>query len=255
MRWIYLSPHFDDVVLSCGGLVCEQVRAGQSVQVWTICAGQPPAGAPLSGFAQQLHDRWQTGPEAALIRRLEDEAAGRVLGATTVYWDLPDCIYRRLPDGSFLVNGEDDLWQPLHPQETGVAAALSAWLKAGLLPDDQLVAPMTLGSHVDHHLVRAAAEATGRRLAYYADYPYAIRHPQALHALLRPSWQAVCASISSEGLAGWQMAVAQHTSQISTFWHGPDEMRAALAQYWQAGGGACLWFESLCKKEGSFQLF
>jgi LmbE family N-acetylglucosaminyl deacetylase len=241
MRWIYLSPHFDDVVLSCGGLVWEQVQSGQPVQIWTVCAGQPPAGEPISPFAQSLHDRWQTGPGASQVRRLEDEAAANVLGAPTRYYDLPDCIYRRLPDGSFLVNGEDDLWQPFHPQESGVAAALTAWLQAGLLPDDQLAAPMTLGSHVDHHLVRAAAESAGCRLAYYADYPYAVRHPEALQALLHPTWQAVCVPISPQGLAGWQMAVAQHTSQISTFWHGLTEMQAALAQYWQAGGGACLW--------------
>ena len=28
MRWIYLSPHFDDAVLSCGGLIWEQTHSG-----------------------------------------------------------------------------------------------------------------------------------------------------------------------------------------------------------------------------------
>ena len=28
MRWIYLSPHLDDAVLSCGGLIFEQSRQG-----------------------------------------------------------------------------------------------------------------------------------------------------------------------------------------------------------------------------------
>lgn len=245
MRWIYLSPHFDDVVLSCGGMAWEQVRTGLPVEIWTICAGLPPAGEPVSAFAQSLHYRWQTGPEASLVRRQEDEAAARVLGAQPVYYHLPDCIYRRLPDGAYLVNGEDDLWQPLHPQEAGVAAALAAWLKARLAPDDWLVSPMTLGSHVDHHLVRAAAEAAaaaaGCRLAYYADYPYAVREPDSLHAMLQPDWQARCQPVSTDGLAGWQAAIAQHVSQISTFWNGLDEMRAALKAYWQAGGGTCLW--------------
>jgi LmbE family N-acetylglucosaminyl deacetylase len=248
MRWIYLSPHFDDVVLSCGGMVWEQVQAGQSVEVWTICAGQPPAEAPYSDFAQSLHARWQTGPEASLVRRAEDEAAAQVLGVRTVYYDLPDCIYRRLPDGSFLVNGEDDLWQPLHPQEVGVAAELANWLKANLCRDDILVSPMTLGSHVDHHLVRAAAEtaaaAAGCRLAYYADYPYAVRQPEALRAMLQPTWQELCMPVSTAGLAGWQQAIAQHVSQISTFWSGLAEMCAAVESYWRAGGGTCLWQQS-----------
>ncbi len=28
MRWVYLSPHFDDVILSSAGLVWEQVQVG-----------------------------------------------------------------------------------------------------------------------------------------------------------------------------------------------------------------------------------
>jgi LmbE family N-acetylglucosaminyl deacetylase len=33
MRWIYLSPHFDDAVLSCGGLIFDQAQAGTPVEI------------------------------------------------------------------------------------------------------------------------------------------------------------------------------------------------------------------------------
>ena len=42
MRWIYLSPHFDDAVLSCGGVIFEQSRQGIQTEIWTIFAGSPP---------------------------------------------------------------------------------------------------------------------------------------------------------------------------------------------------------------------
>ncbi len=42
--WIFVSAHFDDVVLSAGGLVWELTRRGDQVEVWTVCAGNPPAG-------------------------------------------------------------------------------------------------------------------------------------------------------------------------------------------------------------------
>src|SRR5512146_228136 len=132
MRWIYLSPHFDDVVLSCGGLVWEQARAGHQVEIWTVCAGAPPLDQPFSDFARELHARWETGPEAVPARRAEDEAAVRRLNAGLRYWDLPDCIYRRLPGGAWLVNGEEDLWKPVHPEEQGVVNRLADWLVQGL---------------------------------------------------------------------------------------------------------------------------
>jgi hypothetical protein len=69
MEWIYLSPHFDDVAFSCGGLVWEQTELGDEVSIWTICAGEPPPG-PVSKYAQSLHDRWKTGPSAVSVVRV-----------------------------------------------------------------------------------------------------------------------------------------------------------------------------------------
>ena len=41
--WIFLSAHCDDAVLSAGGLVWELTRRGERAEIWTICAGDPPA--------------------------------------------------------------------------------------------------------------------------------------------------------------------------------------------------------------------
>jgi hypothetical protein len=79
------------------------------------------------------------------------------------------------------------------------------------------------------------------QLWFYPDYPYAVRHPEALQASLKPTWRPYCHPITADGLAAWQRAVAEHQTQISTFWSGLDEMRAAIRAYWQAGGGSCLW--------------
>ena len=241
MRWVYLSPHFDDVVLSSAGLVWEQGQSGQQVEMWTICAGTPAKDAPLSAFARQLHTRWQTEDEAVSARQKEDFAAACRLGVGLRYWDLPDCIYRQLPDDTWLVNGEEDLWKPVHPLEMPVVERLAGWLAQGLHPDDALVSPLTLGNHVDHFLVRAAAERLGRPLWYYADYPYAVGASTDLAGKTGEGWQKVCYQVSRAAFGAWQDSVGSYASQISTFWGGLDEMRAALETYWRSGGGTCLW--------------
>ena len=68
MHWIFLSPHYDDAALSCGGIIWEAVRRGAQVSIWTVCAATPPTGQ-LSPFAEELHARWETGPQAPLQRR------------------------------------------------------------------------------------------------------------------------------------------------------------------------------------------
>lgn len=245
MRWVYLSPHFDDVVFSCGGMVWEQVQSGQPVEIWTLCAGEPDPRLPLSPYALSDHKRWKTGPDAVLIRRAEDDAAARALGAKTKRWSLPDAIYRQLPDQTWLINIGDDLWKPVHPQEQGVLERMAAWLASNLDKTDVLVSPLTLGNHVDHRLVRAAAERAaaqvGCALLYYPDYPYVSRPDVDWSGKIGEDWQKTCRTISPAALQAWQKAVYCYASQMSTFFADRADMESSLAHYLNTGGGACLW--------------
>ena len=90
---VFLSPHLDDVVLSCGGLIYQLAQAGWVAQMITIFAGDPPPGR-LTPFAHSLHDRWAAEPAA---RRDEDVYALRMLGAEAIHWPYPDAVYRRDP--------------------------------------------------------------------------------------------------------------------------------------------------------------
>lgn len=243
LEWIYLSPHFDDVVLSCGGLLWEQAQRGERVQIWTICAGSIPAG-PLSPFADSLHARWQTGTETIEIRRAEDQAACQILGAEALYFDLPDCIYRRTPSGAgeHLYASEDALFGELHPAETARVHELAAQIRAQLPPGAILVSPLALGGHVDHQLVRQAAEVSGIRW-HYSDYPYVLEETaeRRLASLSAAMWQKHVFPVSSAGLQAWQSAVEIYASQLSTFWHNRTEMRAAIQDYAKRQGGVVLW--------------
>jgi LmbE family N-acetylglucosaminyl deacetylase len=242
MAWIYLSPHFDDVALSCGGLVWEQAGGPETRQVWTIFSGEPPSG-PLTPFAETLHNRWQVSAgEAVKQRAEEDKAAMEILRVPARYFGFPDCIYRRLPDGAPLVQAEEDLWQPIHPGETGLAKELEEMLRAVIPEHATLVSPFGLGEHVDHRLVRQAAErllVTGRvsQLLYYADYPYAVKSSRNTGTESMPGQ---IYPVSKEGLIAWQDAVQAYTSQLSSFWGSTEEMRAAIQAYCEAGDGVRL---------------
>ncbi len=240
MHWIYLSPHFDDAVLSCGGMIWEQARSGERVEIWTVCAGSPPRGQPLPEFAALLHAEWKAGKAPIARRRAEDRAACAAVGAQPRYWTLPDCIYRRLPSGEELVRSGADLWMPVHPAELPTVVRLRAWLQRRLPPGALLVCPLSLGNHIDHRLVRAAAERLRRPLAYYADYPYVAQRslwlPQGL-----PEAQMHRVKVSPEGFKAWRAGVACYGSQISSLFGTLEEMDIQLEEFWQTGGGSSLW--------------
>lgn len=242
MTWIYLSPHFDDIALSCGGLAWEQNRAGEPVQIWTICAGEVPPG-PLSPFAASLHARWEAGQNAPDERRAEDLAACREIGAVPLYFDLPDCIYRRGTDQvTHLYASEEAIFGPLHPEEEELITRLAADLVKSIPAGANVVCPLTFGGHVDHRLTRAAVEKTGCHPWYYADYPYVLGCGPEIEIMRRSGWQSSIFPVPGAGLEAWIASIAAYTSQLTTFWPDTLTMRAAIQDYWlRSGGGVQLW--------------
>ncbi len=204
MRWIYISPHFDDAVLSCGGLIFEQTRQGTPVEIWTILAGDPPPG-PLSEFARQNHALWGLpgGKETVAMRRAEDERASSLVGADLVHFDIPDCIYRRSPQGQALY--PETVISAPHPADRKLPDRMAACLRSELLKDDILVCPLALGGHVDHVLVRQAVESLHQPLLYYADVPYLLNNPQTLEpAIVRIREPAPIRYLKPAWRPGWR---------------------------------------------------
>jgi LmbE family N-acetylglucosaminyl deacetylase len=241
MTWIYLSPHFDDVAFSCGGLLWEQAQQGESVSIWSVCAGETPSGE-LSPFARGLHERWELGENASSRRRGEDQKSAHRLGASYRYFSVPDCIYRRDPGtGEFMYAFEAALNGALLPGDLQVIRTLTVELSDSLPHEAILVCPLGLGNHVDHQLTRRAAEGLERDLYYYADFPYVLKNKNHLEQMAGAGWISQVFPVSPYGLTAWMDSISVHASQISTFWETDLAMRQAVVDYHDTNGGIRLW--------------
>ena len=107
MRHVYLAPHLDDAVLSCGGAIHNHTAAGNEVQVVTVFAGEAGQDSALSGFAREQHTQWGCLSQPMRRRRAEDVEALAVLGAEARYLDYRDAMYRTGPDGQWLYRDLD----------------------------------------------------------------------------------------------------------------------------------------------------
>jgi LmbE family N-acetylglucosaminyl deacetylase len=256
MRWIFLSPHFDDAAFSCGGIIWELSAAGQEVLIWTVCAGGIPPG-DLSPFSVELHQKWQTGRQAVEQRRLEDLESCKRLGAISRQFGLPDCIYRRAGEDYWgptpeeiifstsgtihLYTSREAVFGPIHPAEAGLVDRLGQEISTVMPEQSELVCPLGIGGHVDHNLVRAAAERLDRPLWYYADFPYVLEGDDPGGELSQKGWQQRSFPITKAGLKAWYEGALAHASQISTFWEDPSAMHESLERLMELLGGAVLW--------------
>ena len=243
MKWIFLSPHLDDIVFSCGGMVWDLAKAGHNIEVWTICAGDPPQG-DLSPFAQELHKNWDLGLNAVQIRREEDQKACQIIGATPRYFSYQDCIYRKTSLGEFFYPTEKHIFGGLDPREAGLIERLSDQLRGELPEETRVVAPLGIGNHVDHELTRKAVNRLDIPVAFYADYPYA-RDDQGIEILdfmeASTEWQSEEFPTSEEGLGNWVQAARAYGSQISTFWNDDEHLGIQISEFSTFLGGFKLW--------------
>lgn len=240
MRWIYISPHLDDAVLSAGGLIYEQTLADLPVEIWTMMSGFPPADEELSPFAQVLHYQWgfSSAEETIRLRRAEDEKAASLVGAKAVHFDFLDCIYRRRPDGSWLYPME--VFIPPQPEDADLPAQIATALSARLEPDDVVVCQFAIGRHVDHVLVRKAVELLNRPLWYDVDIPYLFNNSAEL-ALHTAGMQEMVMAVTESGLEGWKKGILAYESQLSSLFESPEKLLEVISNSCKDKGGIGLW--------------
>ncbi len=240
-RSIFLSPHPDDAVLSCGGTIYQLAQTDQRPIVITIFGGDRASDAPLSEFARSLHERWQLGDDAPAARREEDRAACDRLNAYLIHLPFADAIYRIDPSTH----------QPLYASDEAIFGAIcdlpivdhvadAIWSRIARLNSFGLTvhvcAPLSAGQHVDHQIVRAAAEQFNAAVYYYEDYPYAEDKAKLAPVWGTDEWAGESIELSDEALRAKIEAVLQHRSQISTFYRDADEVAQRLRAYAQALG-------------------
>jgi LmbE family N-acetylglucosaminyl deacetylase len=239
MKHVYLSPHLDDVVLSCGGAIHRQTTAGDSVLAITVFCGES-SGDELSPFALQLHDDWGNVPQIMALRRAEDTAALALLGAEAQHLNELDAVYRADSEGRWLYTDLETLFGFVHaadPLASDGAQELAdrfAERLAGLIIlADQLTiyAPLGVGRHVDHQIVHMAARrllSLGyHRLAFYEDYPYAER-PGATEAALAAAavtnWRDKALPLDPADLSAKVSALGYYRSQLPILFGGAEMM-------------------------------
>jgi LmbE family N-acetylglucosaminyl deacetylase len=235
---LFLSPHFDDAALSCGGTVHRLGQRGEAVTVQTVMGGVPVV-MPDTTIVRTLHERWQLGEQPVYRRAQEDQAAIHGLGAEWVrmeYWE--DCIYRLSRDGRPLYDNGEAIFDFPDPDDQTAHLLPSVVIAAERL--DTLYAPLAAGNHVDHQIVRNWALnlrtlSPWIMLKFYEDYPYsaqeqaverARQHFIRLGIMLRQEVVVLDDAAVEARIA----AIACYTSQISSFWPDLATMAASVRE-------------------------
>ena len=219
---VFLSPHLDDAVVSCGGTISCLERIGVPVEVVTIFAGSP--SGELSPFAEWMHRAWRLPYDAPACRRDENGQALSSLGARSTCLSFQDSIYRRRRRGeSFLHTSKEQIFSGNWQQESSLLSALVEELQQRLaeLSWAVLCTPLGAGGHVDHLLAHVAAERVcaglkREEIVFYEDLPYALDLSTLQKALTRfklPTDLHLVVPLTEPDMCAKGRAIRLYTSQ------------------------------------------
>lgn len=245
---IFLSPHFDDIALSCGGMAAHLAKRGARCICLTVFTAPAPGNAPISDYMKEMHGKWvrASGGETSAInevRREEERAAMRLLNLQPVWLDLPDAPYRRSAAGEHFYTSDEHLFgkvdmeerMSLVPRITGEIRRVVR--ESGALGRVRVFAPLAVGHHVDHQLVFWAARRLGPRcgVLFYEDYPYAAI-PKAVEARIAELGLPIEARLTpiSELIGVKIAAITRYKSQLDVLFGSGAAMPAAVRAYAQA---------------------
>ncbi|BCW84304.1 hypothetical protein NicSoilE8_19770 [Arthrobacter sp. NicSoilE8] len=187
--WLFLSPHLDDAVLSCGALI-EAQAGGREIIVATLFTEATPGPhtrAARSFLRQCTHSGALDLFEA---RKTEDNKVLTEMGARPLHMGGVDALFRRrrlprignpawgrvrpgLPHRYPTFRFDVALGRISHVEKAlinrlqGDVAELMALTGAELL-----FCPVGVGKHVDHLITREAGMAHQQNLVLYSDFPY-----------------------------------------------------------------------------------
>jgi LmbE family N-acetylglucosaminyl deacetylase len=233
---VFISPHFDDAVLSCGGTLHQLVKDGQTVRVMTMMAGLFNDELPHTPILEDLHQRWQIGENPLLARQREDINALQSLGVEFMHVPLTDCVYR-LADDIPLYPSEESLFGEVHPNDYATRFLNEVGLPFRESPKIVYV-PLGVGHHVDHQVVRDWGLCILRQksdhvtIKFYAEYPYLNAEHSIDEALTHFSILLTSNNVilDEDDIKAKVDAIAHYKSQISTFWKSITAMEDDIKQ-------------------------
>jgi LmbE family N-acetylglucosaminyl deacetylase len=183
---LFVSPHLDDAVLSCGALLSHLAGTCPVTVLTVFSAAAQPAKSGLAA-RKTLRNLGIADAEAHFEeRRAEDIEVLMEAGASWIHLGLTDALFRRVGHSAKDPAATGRAAYPTFRFDAGrgriassdasLAAEVGVMIREAAASSGAttVFGPLGIGRHVDHLITRNAVTASEVDAIYYSDFPYSI---------------------------------------------------------------------------------
>lgn len=156
-NFIFLSPHFDDAVLSCGLLLDSLQKNKKNILVVTVFtkASKKPYSKDAKVFVYK--SGYKDAEELFARREVENGNALRLFNAKYLHLDFTDAVFRK---NNYWENQKlkKNLTQTINNIKTP--------------PKTLILVPLGVGKHPDHLLINGLVKRMKTPTIFWEDFPY-----------------------------------------------------------------------------------
>ncbi len=207
MKILYVSPHYDDAIISCGGKIYSDSIGNNGVSIVTIFSA---VKGPFSEYAKKLHAYWNLN-NPFLDRKIENINACKELKVKNIMLDFEDAIYR-ISNGNHLYPNDGDIFRKINSLDEELEINIINRIKELSTKETILYFPLGVGNHVDHVIAYKCGlkmKQDGYKVKFYPDFSYNGTLPKECKKMKKISLK-----LNEKQIDAKCKAVSKYTSQV-----------------------------------------
>jgi len=180
-NYIFFSPHIDDAVLSCGGLIAS--LKGKKILVVDIFTNF--LGEKYSKHAKYYLKslKFADASEYFTARKEEEKKAARILNFDFYFCNFPEAIFRfekKIIFNNFFYKNTEQLLSGINKRDKKiiflVKKRVDDILKDSRTRNGKIYFPLGIGNHADHKILnKIGLSLKNKNIFFYQDFPYCVK--------------------------------------------------------------------------------
>lgn len=183
-NYIFFSPHLDDVVLSCGGLIAKLKK--EKVLIVTIFSDYQGQKYSKHARCYLEHLKFIDAKDYFNTRKKEERTAAKFLNYDFEWLDFPEAIFRFnkcLLFTNYFYNSTKKLLGLVYKKDKNILflirEKIEIILKNKSNNESKIYFPLGIGNHVDHQILHEIGlsflKKRFKKIYFYEDFPYVIK--------------------------------------------------------------------------------